>query len=75
MGPSCKCRGCAVAFKEGYAAGLDAAREAVKGIEDSLYTHYRIACEPPGKVDWSQHRYCEPINDVLAAIDALREKP
>ena len=53
---------------------LEAAREAVEEIRDAIQTHYRIDCEPPGKVDWSQHRKCDPINDALAAIDALREE-
>ena len=54
---------------------LTAAREAVEAIRDALQTHYRIDCEPIGKVDWSQHRGCDPVDDILAAIDALTEKP
>lgn len=53
---------------------LDAAREAVAAIRDALNTHYRIVCEPPSKVDWSQHRKCDPVDEILAAIDALREE-
>jgi len=63
-------------YNIGFADALDAAREAVESIRDAIYTHYRISCEPPGKVDWSQHRMCDPINEVLTAIDALRgEQP
>lgn len=62
------------AYDTGRRDALDAARKAVETMRDALYTHYRIGCEPPGKVDWSQHRKCDPVDDILAAIDALQEE-
>lgn len=61
--------------RRGWNEALDAAKVAVEGIRDAIYTHYRIDCEPLGKVDWSQHRKCDPIDEVVAAIDALRKNP
>ena len=69
-----RCSGCDWCYSDGVREALDAAREAVENMRDALHTHYRIGCEPPGKVDWSQHRKCDPVDDILAAIDALREE-
>lgn len=62
-----------VAQNNGYREALIDAREAVEAIRDALQRHYRIDCEPVGEVDWSQHRRCDPVDDILAAIDALKE--
>ena len=53
----------------GYRTALRDAVEAVRALD--LHRHYRISCEPPHPVDWSQHRWCDAEADAIAAIEAL----
>lgn len=57
--------------REAVGSSLISSVEAIRG---AINTHYRIVCEPPGKVDWSQHRTCDLVDEILAAIDDQREK-
>jgi hypothetical protein len=41
---------------------------AVEALTDSLHSHYRITCEPPSPVEWSKHRSCDLITDIIAAL-------
>ena len=52
---------CCIDKQTAYAAGLDAAREAVAGLRSAIYN------TATGPAVWRE--------DTLAAIDALREKP
>lgn len=57
--------------REAVGSSLISSVEAIRG---AINTHYRIDCEPPGEVDWSQHRTCDLVDEILAAIDDQREK-
>jgi hypothetical protein len=62
-------------YEQGYADGqcdmLARCRAAIVNMEGELHSHYRMTCEPPSPVDWSQHRSCDPIDDILAALPKL----
>lgn len=78
--PGTRCDGChSFGYDEGYAAGLDAARDAVAALphEDGCCSK-GCACqtrEKPEPCDLSCNCSFWWMGHALAAIDALKEKP
>lgn len=64
-----------------YDRGVEAMRAAciaaVENLTESINFHYRIDCEPAcvsgESTDWSKHRKCDPIDDILAALREVRQ--